>query len=167
MVPVKAPVALRDSRDLHLWWNDGKGFFSGMPSKYFFGMEVTSNGSFGDPMNSKMATFFCNSLAVRSFWNFWHLLLFLSSSSLCVGGKINMDPLPGKFLTVPVALNFLKHCPNGRYGHFKVKQIFYYCHSHALWNSTHLFPHLICAFSYLSYLDVWVREYGLCVTSYV
>ena len=29
------------------------------------------------------------------------------------------------------------------------------------------FPNLIGVFSYLSHVDVWKREYGLCVTSYL
>ena len=30
-----------------------------------------------------------------------------------------------------------------------------------------LFPHVIGVFSYLSHVDVWIREYGLCATSYL
>ena len=30
-----------------------------------------------------------------------------------------------------------------------------------------LFSHKICVFSYLSHVDVWIREYGLCVSSYI
>ena len=30
-----------------------------------------------------------------------------------------------------------------------------------------LFPHVICVFTYLAHVDVWIREYGFCVTEYL
>ena len=62
-------------------------------------MEVTSNSSFRAPQDAK---FFCNSATVI-FWDFFCLILLAVR-----GGKINMVPLPGKFVMVPVALNFLR-----------------------------------------------------------
>ena len=64
-----------------------------MPSKSFFCTEVTSNGTLNDSL-TQGATFLCNSPTVI-FEEFVH------------GGKINMGPLPGTFVAVPDAFNFL------------------------------------------------------------
>ena len=57
-------------------------------------MEVTSR--------RQDATFLCISVKVI------HVEFFASLILLAVhGGKIHMGPLPGKFITIPVALNFL------------------------------------------------------------
>ena len=44
------------------------------------------------------------------------------------GGKINMGPLPGKFVTVPVALNFLSIALNLDMGIFR-RVAYFLCHS--------------------------------------
>ena len=44
------------------------------------------------------------------------------------GGKINMGPLSGKFVSSCVEL-FSKYCPGGRYWHFQVSSYFFYCDS--------------------------------------
>ena len=59
-----------------------------------------------------------------------------------------MGPLPGKFVTVPVALNFLSIALTVDMGIFRQVTIFY---SHSLMM---LSPHLICVFSYYSHIDV-------------
>ena len=59
--------------------------FSGMSSKYFFGMEVTSNGTFGD---------FYFPLQFSNSDPFFASLIILLTVQM--GGK-NMGPLPGKF----------------------------------------------------------------------
>ena len=48
MVPVKVPVPLSELQALTFVVELQERHFSGMPSKTFVGMEVTSNGDFGD-----------------------------------------------------------------------------------------------------------------------
>ena len=67
-------------------------------------------------------------------WRIVCLIILLSVR----GGKINMGPFPGKFVTVPVVL---KYCPIGRYGQFQASSFFVAIPSLLKLNT--FFPHLI------------------------
>ena len=115
----------------------------------------TSNGSFGD--------FIILSSVILQQWSLGTFLPLLSSSSpLCVGAKSNMGPLPGKFVTVPVALNFLGIALMVDMGIFRTSSYFFHSHSPDLWSSTHFsLIWFVCSLIF-PMLMIWIREYGLC-----
>ena len=94
-------------------------------------MEVTSNGRFEDFGQPQDATFLCNSPIMILEKCFASLIILFTVH----GGKINRGPLPGKFVTVPVALNFLS------IGLTVDFQVSCYVFSHSLtYEAQHTFP---------------------------
>ena len=56
------------------------------------------------------------------------------------GGKINMGPLLGKFVTLKtLTLQLFNYCPNNIHGHFQVSSYFFYSHS-LTYEAQHTFP---------------------------
>ena len=127
-----------------------------MLSKQFTGMNVMSKGSFGDFMSP------------RCYFPFqeWELFSFLIILIAVCRGKINMVSLPGKFVTIPVAFNFLSLAITVDIGLFRWVDVVF-LNIPWLMKLNTLFPHLICAFSYRSHVHVCTRDDGLCVTSYL
>ena len=80
-------------------------------------MEVT-NGSFEDLMTPRC--YFPLLFSNNDPWGLSFLVTHLTGH----GGKINMGPLSGKFVTVPVALNILTIALTVDLGHFQASSYF-------------------------------------------
>ena len=148
MVPVKFPiVSSKNSRRLRFWWNYQKGFFLAclpnnlLPWRWRL-MVVLETWWPQD------ATFLCN-FATVILGEFFASLIGLPPVRKC---KINMGSLPGKFVTVLVALKFLSIALTADMGIFRRIPIFY---SNSLtYEAQHTFLSFDLCVLYLSHVHV-------------